>query len=195
MKKDADVLAAILQPSSVLLAEGWSCHGFPSVSCSCQHLREMFEELALRMTPVLRIWKRYVDDTFCVMEDTQTFLDHLNSLHPTIQFTMELEEDGHLPFLDTPLTRREDGGVNIGMYRKTHTNQYPQYTSHHPAHVKRGVASCLFHWARTVARGENIRREENHLDIVLKANGYPDHIIRLQQDQGRKENQKRHLSS
>ena len=56
--------------------------------------------------------------------DTQAFLDHLNSLRPTIQFTMELEEDGSLPFLDALLTRREDGGVNIGVYRKkTHTDR------------------------------------------------------------------------
>ena len=92
---------------------------------------EMFEELALRMTPAPRIWKRYVDDTFCVMEkeDTQTFLDQLNSLHPTIQFTMELEEDGCLPFFDTLLTRRGDGRVNIGVYRKkTHSDWYLQLT-------------------------------------------------------------------
>ena len=142
------------------------------------------------MTPTLRNWKRYMDNTFCVMEkeDTQTFLDYLNSLRPTIQFTIKLEEDGHLPFLDTLLTRREDGGVNIGVYRrKTNTDWYLQYTSHHPAHVKRGVASCLFHQPRTVVRGENIRREENHLNIVLKANGYPDHIIRLAAIRPRKE--------
>lgn len=67
---------------------------------------------------------------------------------------MELENDGTLPFLDTLLTRREDGSINIGMYRKkTHTDRYLQYTSHHPLHVKRGVASCLLDRARTVARG------------------------------------------
>ena len=92
--------------------------------------KEVFEDLALtcRTTPTPRIWKRYIDDTFCVMvkKHTQTFLDHLNSLHPTIQFTMELEKDGSLPFLDTLLTRGEDGRVNIGVYRKTtHTNAPP----------------------------------------------------------------------
>ena len=108
---------------------------------------ERFEDLALRTTLAPRIWKRYVEDTFCVMEKrhTQAFLDHLNSVHPTIQFTMELENEGSLPFLDTLLTRREDGGVNIGVYRKrTHTDRYLHYTSHHPAHIKRGVVSCLF---------------------------------------------------
>ena len=91
-----------------------------SISCSSQ---QMFEDLSLRTTVRPRMWRRYVDDTFCVMEKqhTQLFLDHLNSLRPTIQFTMELERDGKLLFLDTLLTRREDGRVNIGIYRRKHT--------------------------------------------------------------------------
>lgn len=66
--------------------------------------------------------------TFCVMEKRhiEAFLDHLNSVRPTIQFTMELEDDGTLPFLDTLLTRREDGSINIGVYRKkTHIDPSP----------------------------------------------------------------------
>lgn len=68
-----------------------------------------------------RIWKRYVDDTFGVIkeEHTRTFLDHLNSLSPTIQFTTELEREGVLPFLDTILRRDADGRVNIRVYRKS----------------------------------------------------------------------------
>ena len=40
------------------------------------------------------------------------------------------------------------------------------------------MVSCLFHRARTVAQGSNIRREEQRLTKVLKENGYPAHIIR-----------------
>ena len=141
---------------------------------------EMFEDLALQRTQVPRIWKRYVDDTFCVMEEqnTSVFLDHLNSLRPTILFTMELEKDGSLPFLDTLLTRRTDGGLDVSVYRKpTHTDRYLHYSSHHPSYVKRSVASSLFHRARTIASGENVGREERHLDLVLRNNGYPDHVI------------------
>ena len=36
-----------------------------------------------------------------------------------------------------------------------------------------GMASCLFHQARTIAVGENIQKEEHHLKIVLRTNGYP----------------------
>ena len=71
---------------------------------------EFFEELELQSAPSRpRFWKRYVDDTCCIMEkdEVEPLLDHLNSIHPTIKFTMELERDGSLPFIDTKLTRRE----------------------------------------------------------------------------------------
>lgn len=76
------------------------------------------EDLALRMTLEPKIWKRYVDDTFCVLEEKHvlTLLDDLNSQCPTIQFTMELEKDKSLQFLNTLLTMRGDGGINIGAY-------------------------------------------------------------------------------
>jgi hypothetical protein len=49
-------------------------------------------------------WYRYVDDTFVVWphgkEELQNFLQHLNSIHPNIKFTMEIEHNKSLPFLD-----------------------------------------------------------------------------------------------
>ena len=106
-----------------------------------------------------------VDDTFCIMEaeHVDDFLNHLNDLRPTIKFTMEKEKEGSLPFLDTLLTTTKEGNLNISVYRKTtHTDRDLQYSSHHPQHVKRGMASCLFHCARTIATGENIIQEEHH---------------------------------
>ena len=58
---------------------------------------EFFEELALESAPSRPcLWKRYVDDTCCILRtcDVDGLLNHLNSIRPTIKFTMELEEDG-----------------------------------------------------------------------------------------------------
>ena len=62
---------------------------------------EFFEELALESAPSRpRFWKRYVDDTCCIMQRdaVEPLLRHLNEVRPTIKFTMELEKDGSLPF-------------------------------------------------------------------------------------------------
>ena len=87
---------------------------------------EMFEELALRTaTYPPRIWTHYVDDTFLVITKTvvEKFLNHLNSLRPTITFTVEQKVEGKLPFLDTVLHCKNDGSLDISIYRKpTHTD-------------------------------------------------------------------------
>lgn len=54
---------------------------------------EDFENKALRTTPLKpKLWKRYVDDTFIMWphgrETLETFKQHLNSLSPSIKFTM-----------------------------------------------------------------------------------------------------------
>ena len=112
---------------------------------------EIFEGLALNAAPVRpRIWKRYVDDTFSVMKkgDVDGLLNHLNSIRPSIKFTMELEEDGSIPFLDTRVTRKVEGKLDITVYRKpTHTDRYLHFSSH-PTHVKKGLVRCLYDRAR-----------------------------------------------
>ena len=102
---------------------------------------DFFEELALKMPPTrLRLWKRCVDDTFCILMkgSANELLCHLNGVRPTIKFTVEQEEDRTLLLLDL-LFRREDGSLDVSVYRKpTHTDWYLHLESHHPTHVKRG---------------------------------------------------------
>ena len=115
---------------------------------------EFFEELALSTAPSKpKLWKRYVDDIFCIVkrDSTKELLTHLNKIRPTIRFTIEEEKDGALPFLDTLLKRDKDDRLNISIYRKsTHTDRYLHFKSHHPIHVKRGVVRCLHERARRI---------------------------------------------
>ena len=65
---------------------------------------ENFERRALTSAPrPPNIWFRYVDDTFTVLhhDDIGNFTDHINSIDPNIQFTIEPESEGRMPFLDT----------------------------------------------------------------------------------------------
>ena len=56
-----------------------------------------------------------MDDICCILSkgDMDGLLLHLNSVRPTIKFTMGVEEGGSLPFLDTRVMREEDGKLEL----------------------------------------------------------------------------------
>jgi len=84
---------------------------------------EDFETKALASTPFQpKHWKMFVDDT-CVVwphghEKLDVFLHHLNSQFESIKFTMEVEVDGFLPFLDVLLCRLDDGSLSHHVFHK-----------------------------------------------------------------------------
>jgi hypothetical protein len=64
---------------------------------------EDYEREALESAPLKPCcWFCYVDDTFVIWphgpDKLKDFLCHLNSIHHSIQFTMETESEGHLPW-------------------------------------------------------------------------------------------------
>ncbi|KAL9972599.1 hypothetical protein ACROYT_G018935 [Oculina patagonica] len=63
------------------------------------------------------------------------FHSHLNSINPhNIKFTIEVESEGSIAFLDTKTTRQEDGSITVSVYRKaTNTDRYLDFTPPSPA--------------------------------------------------------------
>ncbi|CAK1589294.1 unnamed protein product [Parnassius mnemosyne] len=113
---------------------------------------EDFEEKALLTAPVNpRFYRRYVDDTFTILPSDKitAFLNHLNSINPNIQFTMELEANNTLAFLDVLVIRNPDNTIGHTVYRKnTHTNRYLNGESHHHPSQLATVGKSLFQRAR-----------------------------------------------
>ncbi|XP_030849793.1 uncharacterized protein LOC115927720 [Strongylocentrotus purpuratus] len=145
---------------------------------------ESFEEEALDTCPLscmLRVWKRYVDDTFIIVpiSETDKLLKHMNSLEPTIQFTSEIECEGKIAFLDTLVHRHDNHRLSTSVYRKpTHTDQYIAFDSHHPISVKRGLVKCLFDRAsRIVTSPQQPCKERTRVRSALSLNGYPRRFI------------------
>ena len=70
---------------------------------------ESFEEQAIATSLYQpRIWRRYVDDTFTVLDlgSVDSLLQHLNNQQPSIRFTMETESDSKPAFLDITVSRK-----------------------------------------------------------------------------------------
>ena len=104
-----------------------------------------------------------------------SFQEHLNNIDKNVQFTVEEESDGRLPFLDVLMTREEDGTISTSVYRKpTHTDQYLAFKSHHPMAHKRAVVRTLMHRAETLfSSGVSRAQEEKRVQDALEKNGYP----------------------
>ena len=129
-----------------------------------------------------RIYRRYVDDTICVIKKDciQTFHDHFNIQDHNIKFTVERYSEQGIPFLDTLIRVKEDGSLDVRIYRKkTHTDRYLQFSSHHPPQHKAAVVRTLLHRADSLLSNEQHRsKEHDHVRTALSVNGYPSQFIR-----------------
>lgn len=139
---------------------------------------ENFEKIALENYELKpKIWLRYVDDIFVIWphgrDELNLFLNYLNSQHEKIKFTIELENNNSLPFLDTLLYKKNNGTFGHTIYRKpTHTNRYLNSESHHhPAQLK-SVAASLYYRANKLADRENKNKELKIVKQALQLNGY-----------------------
>ena len=84
-----------------------------------------------------------------------------------------------MPFLDTLIVRKTDGRVKLLVYRKkTHTDQYLHFSSHHPLQHKLSVVRTLLdRSSQIVTEEEDREQEEHHIRTALTRCGYPDWSI------------------
>ena len=125
-------------------------------------------------------WYRYVDDTFTYMLEKyiNDFLLHLNQQHERIKFTMELEVEREIPFLDTTIRVEEDGTITSRVYRKkTHTNQFLNFQSNHHLKQKVGIVSTLMKRLEWVSKEEDQEEERKLLQRSFRACGYPEWTV------------------
>ena len=151
----------------------------PVVSCLYM---EFFETLLLpkvqNFNPI--IWLRYVDDVFCLLEentDIDKLLLQINSLRPSIQFTLERECDRILPFLDV-LIHRHGPNFEFSVYRKpTNTNSLIHRFSYHDISIKRSVISSSFLRALRICSQSHFEIETRKLFSIFCDLGYPHSFI------------------
>lgn len=92
------------------------------------------------------MWLRFIDDVdmhWCHgHSELQTFLDEVNSFHPTIKFTSVVTNDAHV-FLDT-ISHIENSKLVVDLYTKpTDKHQYLLPTSCHPKHCSNNIPYSL----------------------------------------------------
>ena len=132
-----------------------------------------------------RLCVRYVDDTFCIMKRSAAdeFHQHLNSISSSIKFTVEHEQNNSISFLDVKVTRhKNNSSLATSIFKKrTHTDRYLHFNSHHPKHQKLTVAKTFYNRIDTHI-SDNSERLQHSKDIknTLLLNGFPRKYARLQ---------------
>ena len=139
---------------------------------------EKFESKALDSFPLKpKFWVRFVDDTSVNWPhgdiELKNFLNHLNSISKDIKFTMEMEENNCIPFLDILLIRNNDGSIGHKVFRKkAHTNNYLHADSHHHPAQKIGVLQTLFTRACIISDDNHTNEEITYLKRTFANLGY-----------------------
>ena len=106
--------------------------------------------------PVL-IYKRFVDDCLLAVKNTEidNILSMFNSYHPSLQFTVEVEHNKCLPFLDLNIIRLDNQFAKTNWYRKaTFSGRYLNYFSHHPLSQKIAIVFNLVDKCTSFSKSE-----------------------------------------
>jgi hypothetical protein len=123
-------------------------------------------------------WKRMRDDIFIIWDHSERELDrlfwYLNGIEPKIQFTIEKEKEGSLPFLDIHIHRLPNSLITKVYRKPTHTQRYIHWRSNHPKNCLLGVLKGLIHRAHKLCDlKEDLLEELQLLRDVFVSNGYP----------------------
>ena len=132
------------------------------------------------------LWKRFIDDIMCIWPGTipqlETFLNDLNSFHPTIKFTWEYSEK-NITFLDLNIYKgkRFQKHHLLDMstfFKKTNTFQYLHYSTSHPKHTLIGIIKGeAIRFLRSNSDPENFKETISNFRKHLLRRKYPGRFV------------------
>jgi hypothetical protein len=123
-----------------------------------------------------------VDDVFIVYkgseEEVNLFLNHINKVHKTIKFKLEVEKDNIINFLDVKVIKK-GSKLEFGVHRKpTQTDLIIPKDSNHPMSYKMASFRSLVYRLLThnLSHSEFLK-EKNTIKQIAINNGYDSNII------------------
>ena len=143
------------------------------------HEKKWLDDCPVQFKPLH--YRRYVDDTFLIFKDhahVELFLNYLNSKHPNIKFTSEIESDNKISFLDV-LIERENGYFSTSVFRKkTYTGLGLNYLSFSAHLFKVNSIGTLINRAYNICSDyRNFHTEMMFLHDYFLKNSYPSYLF------------------
>ena len=133
-----------------------------------------------KFEPIIRdtatIFERYMDDIIreIKIQDIKAKLDQLNQLHPKLKFTIEIEENGRLPFLDMEICHVGNRLSSTWYVKPTDTGLIMNFHALAPRRYKKSVVRSFVHRIyRCCSTRENVLSSLDRAREILDKNQYP----------------------
>ncbi|XP_075150333.1 uncharacterized protein LOC142224448 [Haematobia irritans] len=127
-----------------------------------------------------KIMTKYVDDLFAILKEDEidNTLKCLNEFHKSISFTMEIETDNKLPYLDILLIK-ENGKLITDWYQKdTASGRIMNFFSNHPRSMLINTAKNLVNRVLTISDNKFHKNNRKKLQNILQENNFPPKLIK-----------------
>jgi len=142
-------------------------------------LEELLDNCIEKLDQKPRNLTKYVDDLFAISKTDaiETILGTLNNYHRSIKFTVEVEKDGKLPFLDA-IAIRKDERIKINWYQKpTASGRLINFGSKHPKNMIINTANNFVRKVLTTSDTMFHAKNKEKIRNILKKNDFPDTTI------------------
>lgn len=129
------------------------------------------------------LFYRCIDDCFCIYSNIQTlqaFSTWLNTLHPNIKFTSEIDKT-QISFLDTTVYKNNQNQLSVKPFvKKNDMNTYLHFQSHHPRHLRANIPYCQFlHIKRNATDQTQFQHSSRIMHHQFLRKGYPNGIVAM----------------
>ena len=123
-----------------------------------------------------KLFERYMDDILRTIKESliENKLSEINSLHPNLKFTLEVEQNGKLPFLDICIEHHESTLSFTWYCQPTDTRLILNSHAMAPKRYKRSVNQGFVYWIyRACSSWEKFHESLIKANDILEWNQYP----------------------
>lgn len=144
------------------------------------HLDDIVAAILRKLNARIKLLVKYVDDFLLIVhkDDIAMVMEAFNTAHETVKFTLEMEVNGRLPFLDILLLRRGSSLVCDWYSKPMASGRFLSHASAHPPamlyNIARGFAERVLQLSDTQFHPANCVK----IRQTLQRNNYPQAVIR-----------------
>ena len=141
----------------------------------------LIDNIIKKLNYDIPICSLYVDDMILALHKDRVneTLETFNNFNNNIKFTMEMENNKQIPFLDLLLIRNDDGSIDTNWYNKpSSSGRLLNYFSNHPLHQKINVIMNLLKKNSNLSSSKFQPDNLNKIKLILYNNGYPKFLVK-----------------